>query len=59
MVSNGSMSRLIASFAERLLEELYASTKTEYEVEREQYINIVVRLGAAILQLLTCEDQAL
>ena len=42
-----------------LYEDLHAATETEHEVEGGLLLNVVVRKGAAILELLPSEDQAL
>lgn len=43
----------------RLDENLHTTTKTEDQVESRLFLDIVVRKSASILQLLSCEDQAL
>merc|ERR1719443_645825 len=40
-------------------EDLHASAKTEDEMKRRLLLNVVIREGAAILQLLASEDQPL
>jgi len=40
-------------------EDLHASTKTEDEMKRRLLLNVVIREGAAILQLLASKDQPL
>ena len=44
---------------EGLDEDLHASTKTENQVQGRFLLDVVVRQSAAILQLLSSEDQAL
>merc|ERR1711966_185492 len=40
-------------------EDLHATTKTQDQVESRFFLNVVIGQGASVLQLLTCEDQAL
>merc|ERR1719163_351321 len=40
-------------------EDLHATTKAEYKVERRLLLDVVIRKGAAVLELLAGEDQAL
>jgi hypothetical protein len=48
------------SFAsEGLHEDLHASSQSQHQVESRLLLDVVVRKGAAVLQLLACEDQSL
>src|SRR3546814_21014476 len=40
-------------------EELHSSAKAEHQVEGGLLLDVVVGQGAAVLQLLACEDEAL
>merc|ERR1719456_1153913 len=40
-------------------EDLHATTKAEHKVERRLLLDVVIRKGAAVLELLAGEDQAL
>jgi hypothetical protein len=40
-------------------EDLHATTQAEDEVERRLLLDVVIRQGATVLELLACEDQAL
>ena len=42
-----------------LYEDLHSATETEHEVEGGLLLNVVVRQGASILELLSSEDQTL
>ena len=44
---------------ERLDEDLHATAEAEHEVEGRPLLDVVVREGAAVLELLAREDQAL
>merc|ERR1712185_21742 len=44
---------------ERLDEDLHATAEAEHQVERRLLLDVVVRQGAAVLELLAREDQAL
>ena len=44
---------------ERLHEDLHAATETEDEVEGRLLLDVIVREGAAVLELLAREDEAL
>jgi len=44
---------------ERFHEDLHASTKAQHEVERGLLLDVVVLEGAAVLELLAREDEAL
>ena len=54
-VSNAST----GSYREGLDEDLHAATQAQHQVQRRLLLDVVVSQGAAILQLLASENQAL
>ena len=44
---------------QRLDEDLHATPQTKDEMERRLLLDVVVREGATVLELLSCEDQTL
>jgi hypothetical protein len=50
---------IIATTPHRLYKDLHAAAQTQHQVQRGLLLNVVVRQGAAVLQLLAREDQAL
>ncbi|KAL3740657.1 hypothetical protein ACJRO7_021865 [Eucalyptus globulus] len=58
MVSELSTSRLMVSPV-RLTEDLHASPEPEHKVEGGLLLDVVIGKGAAVLELLAGEDQAL
>jgi len=44
---------------QRLHEDLHSSTEAEHQVEGGLLLDVVVLKGAAVLELLACEDEAL
>src|SRR5258705_7285481 len=53
MVSENSTSRVC------LYENLHSATETEDEMERQLLLDVIIRKGAVIIQLLACEDKSL
>ena len=55
----GALRRESARTGERLDEDLHATAEAEHEVEGALLLDVVVGKGAAVLELLAREDQAL